>query len=45
LSVTIYEELRGLLEALEKANIEHALIGALAVAVWGAPRATTVMEI
>jgi hypothetical protein len=40
LSVTIYEELRGVLEALEAANVEHALIGALAVAVWGAPRAT-----
>jgi hypothetical protein len=40
LPVTIYEELRGVLAALEAANVEHALIGALAVAVWGAPRAT-----
>ena len=29
-----------MLAALELAKVEHALIGALAVAVWGAPRAT-----
>jgi hypothetical protein len=38
--VTIYEELRGILGALETANVAYALIGGLAVAVWGAPRAT-----
>ena len=38
--VTIYDELRGLLASLETANVEYALVGALAVAVWGAPRAT-----
>lgn len=38
--MTIYEELRGVLEALEGANVEYALVGALAVAVWGVPRAT-----
>jgi acetolactate synthase regulatory subunit len=40
LEVTIYDELRGLLEALEADKVEYALVGALAVAVWGAPRAT-----
>jgi hypothetical protein len=38
--VTLYDELRGVLEALDQAGVEYALIGALAVAVWGAPRAT-----
>jgi hypothetical protein len=38
--VTIYEELQGVLQALDSAQVEHALVGALAVAVWGAPRAT-----
>jgi hypothetical protein len=38
--VTVYEELQGVLQALESAQVEHALVGALAVAVWGAPRAT-----
>jgi len=39
-SVTIYEELRGVLAGLDEAGIDHALVGGLAVAVWGAPRAT-----
>jgi len=38
--VTIYEELRGILAALDAAQVGYALIGGLAVAVWGAPRAT-----
>lgn len=38
--MTIYDELRSLLQALDAANVEYALVGALAVAVWGAPRAT-----
>jgi hypothetical protein len=38
--VTIYDELRGVLRALESADVDYALIGGLAVAVWGAPRAT-----
>lgn len=29
-----------MLAALDRAGVEHALIGGLAVAVWGAPRAT-----
>jgi hypothetical protein len=38
--VTLYDELTGVLDALDEAQVEYALIGALAVAVWGAPRAT-----
>jgi hypothetical protein len=38
--VTLYEELQSVLEALDEAAVDYALIGGLAVAVWGAPRAT-----
>jgi hypothetical protein len=38
--VTLYDELKGVLGALDEANVDYALVGALAVAVWGAPRAT-----
>jgi hypothetical protein len=38
--VTLYDELRAVLAALDGAGIEYALVGGLAVAVWGAPRAT-----
>jgi hypothetical protein len=38
--VTIYEELRSVLGALDRAQVDYALVGGLAVAVWGAPRAT-----
>jgi hypothetical protein len=38
--VTLFEELRAVLEALDAARVDYALIGGLAVAVWGAPRAT-----
>jgi len=38
--VTIYDELRAVLGALDRASLEYALVGGLAVAVWGAPRAT-----
>jgi len=40
LGLTLYDELRNVLRALDEDGVEHALIGALAVAVWGAPRAT-----
>lgn len=30
----------GLVDELDRAGVEHALVGGLAVAVWGAPRAT-----
>jgi len=38
--VTLYDELVAVLEALDGARVEYALMGGLAVAVWGAPRAT-----
>ncbi len=38
--VTIYDELQGVLGALDAAKVPYALVGGLAVAVWGAPRAT-----
>lgn len=38
--MNLYEELRGVLAALEEGGVDYALVGGLAVAVWGAPRAT-----
>jgi hypothetical protein len=38
--LTLYDELREVLAALDEAGVEYAPVGALAVAVWGAPRAT-----
>jgi hypothetical protein len=38
--VTLYDELTNVLDALDRASVEYALAGGLAVAVWGAPRAT-----
>jgi hypothetical protein len=38
--VNLYDELRAVLEALDRASVDYALVGGLAVAVWGAPRAT-----
>jgi len=38
--VTLYDELCSVLTALDQAGVEYALVGGLAVAVWGAPRAT-----
>lgn len=38
--MTLLEQLRAILAALDGAGIEYALVGGLAVAVWGAPRAT-----
>ena len=38
--MVLLDELRAIVEALGAADVEYALIGALAVAVWGAPRAT-----
>jgi len=39
-AMDLYVELRGVLAELDAANVEYALVGGLAVAVWGAPRAT-----
>ena len=38
--MNLFDELRGVLAALEAEGVEYALVGGLAVAVWGAPRAT-----
>jgi len=38
--MTLFDELRTLVRALDAAGVEYALVGGLAVAVWGAPRAT-----
>ena len=38
--MTLFDELTALVKALDQAGIEYALVGGLAVAVWGAPRAT-----
>lgn len=38
--MNLYDELRGALQELDGRSIDYALVGALAVAVWGAPRAT-----
>ncbi len=38
--MTLYDELRSVLAALDQAGVDYALVGGLAVAVWGAPRAT-----
>lgn len=39
-AVKLYDELRGVLAALDREQIDYALVGGLAVAIWGAPRAT-----
>src|SRR5215813_11702388 len=36
----VIEELMAVASALDRAQVEYALVGGLAVAVWGAPRAT-----
>ena len=38
--MTLYDELRSVLGALDQARVDYALVGGMAVAVWGAPRAT-----
>jgi hypothetical protein len=38
--MTLIEELSALVRALDDAHVEYALVGGLAVAVWGVPRAT-----
>lgn len=37
---TLYDEYLALIEALDAAGVEYATVGALAVGIWGAPRAT-----
>ena len=38
--MTLFDELRSVVRALDGAGVDYALVGGLAVAVWGAPRAT-----
>jgi hypothetical protein len=38
--MTLLEQLTAIVRTLEDADLEYALVGGLAVAVWGAPRAT-----
>ncbi len=38
--MTLFDELVEVVGALDAAGVEYALVGGLAVAVWGAPRAT-----
>jgi len=38
-------EFNALIDALEKAELPYAVVGGLAVAIWGAPRATTDIDI
>lgn len=38
--MTLFDELSTIVRTLDDAGIEYALVGGLAVAVWGAPRAT-----
>ena len=38
--MTLIEELSALVRAFDAAHIEYGLVGALALAVWGSPRAT-----
>lgn len=44
-SIDLFEETRRLLLALEERGIEHALVGAVALAVHGVPRATTDIDL
>lgn len=41
----LFDELRALIVSLREHEIEYAVVGALAVAVYGAPRATTDIDI
>lgn len=45
MSLDLAAEFRSLVDALEAANMEYAVVGALALAVWGAPRATTDIDL
>lgn len=38
--MNLFDELMSVVQALEEAGVDYALVGGLAVGVWGAPRAT-----
>ena len=41
----LYEELKAIVAALDENGIDYALCGGLAMAVWGAPRATVDIDL
>jgi len=43
--VKLFDELATIITALDGAGIEYALVGGLAVAIWGAPRATADVDL
>jgi len=43
--VDLESEFQGIVGGLEEAGIDYAVVGALAVAIWGAPRATTDIDL
>lgn len=45
MSADLFDSLFAVVAVLERENIEHALVGGLAVAVYGAPRATTDIDL
>lgn len=45
MALDLFEEFKDLVLALDAAGIEHAVVGALAVAIHGAPRATTDIDL
>jgi hypothetical protein len=45
MALDLFEEFKQLVKALDAAEIEHAIVGALAVAIHGAPRATTDIDL
>jgi hypothetical protein len=45
MALDLFEELKQLLQALDARAIDHAVVGALAVAIHGAPRATTDIDL
>jgi Nucleotidyl transferase AbiEii toxin, Type IV TA system len=40
IKMVLHEEFAAVIDALDSSSVEYALVGGLAVAVWGAPRAT-----
>jgi hypothetical protein len=45
MALDLFEELAQLVQALDAAGVEYAVVGALAVAIHGAPRATTDIDL
>jgi hypothetical protein len=41
----LYREFQHLVQELDRAGVDYAVVGALAVAIWGAPRATTDIDV